>query len=66
VTSLLQQNGGAKVEIAKSLLFSGKIEKVSAFINTVHLYLSMKIMGELKTMKMAYVLSYVQGKVAEA
>ena len=49
----MQQNGGAKVEVAKSLLFSGKIEKVSAFINTVHLYLSMKIMGELKTMKMA-------------
>jgi len=57
----LQQNRGAKVEVAKSLLFSGKMEKVSVFINTAHLYLSIKIIGELEATKMAWVLSYIQG-----
>jgi len=62
----LQQNRGAKVEVAKPLLFSGKMEKVSVFINTAHLYLSIKITGELEATKMAWVLSYIQGGVAEA
>ena len=62
----MQQNRGAKVEVAKPLLFSGKMEKVSVFINTAHLYLSIKITGELEATKMAWVLSYIQGGVAEA
>ena len=66
VATLLQQNGGARVEVAKPPLFSGKIEEVSVFINTAHLYLSMKMMGESKATRMAWVLSYVQGGVAEA
>ena len=61
----MQQNRGAKVEVAKPLLFSGKMEKVSVFINTAHLYLSIKITGELEATKMAWVLSYVQGEVIE-
>jgi len=47
------------VEIAKPFLFGGKMEKVSTFINTAQLYLSMKITGELETTKMAWVLSYI-------
>ena len=47
------------MEVAKSPLFSGKIEEMSVFINTAYLYLSMKITGELETTKMAWVLSYV-------
>ena len=51
--------------MAKPPLFSGKIKKISTFINTAHLYLSMKITGELEATRMAWVLSYVQGRVAE-
>ena len=47
------------MEVAKSPLFSGKIEEMSVFINTAYLYLSMKITWELETTKMAWVLSYV-------
>ena len=54
------------MEIAKPLLFSRKIEEVSVFINTACLYLSMKMIGELEVTKMAWVLFYVQGRVAEA
>ena len=66
MTTLLQQSGGARVEVAKPLLFSGKIKEVSIFINMVQLYLSMKMIEELKLTKIAWVLSYVQKEVAEA
>jgi len=65
VVTLLQQNGGARVEIAKPLLFSRRMKEVSAFINIACLYLSMKMMGESEAMKMAWVLSYIQGGIAE-
>ena len=52
--------------MAKPPLFSGKMEKVSVFINIAHLYLSMKIMEELKATRMAWVLSYMQEGVVEA
>ena len=42
------------------------MEEVSVFINTTCLYLSMKMIGELEVTKMAWVLFYVQGRVAEA
>jgi len=54
------------VEIAKPPLFSGKIKEVEVFINAAHLYLRMKMMGESESTKMAWMLSYVQGGVAEA
>jgi len=53
VATLLQQSGGARVEVAKPPLFSGKIEEVSMFINAAHLYLSMKMIGESEATKMA-------------
>ena len=53
------------MEVAKPSLFSGKIEKISMFINTAHLYLSMKIIKESKTIKMVWVLSYIQREVTE-
>jgi len=65
VAILLQQNGGARVKVAKSPLFSGKIEEVSMFINVAHLYLSIRITEKLKMARMAWVLSYMQGGVAE-
>jgi len=66
VATFLQQNGGARVEVAKPPLFSRKMEEVSAFINVAWLYLSMKMIGEAEATKIAWVLSYVQGGVAEA
>ena len=66
MATLLQQNGGARVEVAKPPLFSEKVEEVSVFINVVYLYLSIKIMEESEATRIAWVLSYVQGRVAEA
>jgi len=66
VATLLQQNRGAKVEVAKLPLLSGRIEELSIFINVTCLYLSMKIIEEAESTKMAWILSYVQGGVAEA
>jgi len=60
VATLLQQSKGARVEIAKLLLFGGKIEKVSVFINIACLYLSTKIIKESEVTKMAWILSYIQ------
>jgi len=42
------------------------MEEVSAFINTAHLYIRMKITEEAATTQVAWVLSYVQGGVVEA
>jgi len=53
VATLLQQNRGARVEIAKLPLFSGKMEEVSAFINTAHLYLSIRMTGEPEATRIA-------------
>ena len=66
VATLLQQSRRARVEIAKPPLFSGKMEEVEVFINAAHLYLRMKMIGESESTKMAWMLSYVQGGVAEA
>ena len=52
--------------MAKPPLFSRKMKEISTFINVAHLYLSMKITGQLEVTKMALVLSYVQRGVAEA
>ena len=54
------------MEVAKPLLFSGRMEEVSMFINTACLYLSIKMIEKLKVIKIAWVLSYVWGGVAEA
>jgi len=66
VATLLQQSGGVRVKIVKSSLFSRKIEEVGVFVNKVHLYLRIKMTEESESTKMAWVLSYVQGGVAEA
>ena len=42
------------------------MEEVSIFVNTAYLYLRIKITGELELTKIAWVLSYVQGGIAEA
>ena len=54
------------MEVVKSPLFSRKMEKVGVFINAAYLYLRMKIIEKSESTKIAWVLSYVQGRVVEA
>jgi len=53
VTTLLQQSGKVRVEVAKPPLFNEKMEKVGVFINAAHLYLRIKMTGESESTKMA-------------
>jgi len=56
----------SRIEVARPQVFSGKMEEVSTFINAARLYIRMKMMEEATTTQVAWVLSYVQGGVAEA
>ena len=62
---LLQQQEN-RVEVARPQVFSGKMEEVSAFVNAAHLYIRMKMTEEVAVTQVAWVLSYVQGGIAEA
>ena len=53
------------MEVARPQVFSGKMEEVSMFVNAAQLYIRMKIMEEVAATQVAWVLSYVQGGVAE-
>ena len=54
------------MEVARPQVFSGKIEEVSIFVNIARLYIRMKITEEIAMTQVAWVLSYVQGGIAEA
>jgi len=54
------------VEVARPQVFSGKMEEMSAFVNTACLYIRMKMTEEVAVTQVAWVLSYVQGGIAEA
>ena len=56
----------SRIEVTRPQVFSGKMEEMSAFINAAHLYIRMKMMEEVAITQVAWVLSYVQGGVAEA
>jgi len=47
VNTMLLQQQGSRVEVARPQVFSGKIEEVSAFVNTACLYIRMKMMEEV-------------------
>ena len=66
VNTMLLQQQESKVEVTRPQVFSGKIEEVSAFVNVAHLYIRMKMTEEAAATQVAWVLSYVQGGVAEA
>jgi len=66
VNTMLLQQQGSRVEVARPQIFSEKMEEVSAFINTARIYIRMKMIEEAATTQVAWVLSYVQGGVAEA
>jgi len=63
---MLLQQQGSKVEVARPQVFSGKMEEVSAFVNAAHLCIRMKMTEEAAVTQVVWVLSYVQGGVAEA
>jgi len=66
VNSMLLQQQGSRVEVTKPQVFSGRMEEVSAFVNAARLYIRMKMTEEAAATKVAWVLSYMQGGVAEA
>jgi len=66
VNNMLLAQQGSRVEVTRPQVFSERMEDVSAFINTAHIYIRMKMTEEAATTQVAWVLSYVQGGVAEA
>ena len=62
---MLLQQQGSRVEVARPQVFSGRMEEVSAFVNAAQLYIRMKMTEEAAAAQVAWVLSYVQGGVAE-
>jgi len=63
---MLLQQQGSRVEVAKPQVFNGRMEEVSTFINAARIYIRMKMTEEAATTQVAWVLSYIQGGVAEA
>jgi len=63
---MLLQQQGSRVEVARSQVFSGRMEEVSAFVNIARLYIRMKMTEEAAATQVAWILSYVQGGIAEA
>ena len=53
------------MEVARPQVFSGRMEKVSRVNECAHLYIRMKIMEEIATTQVAWVLLYVQEGIAE-
>jgi len=47
VNTMLLQQQGSRVEIARPQVFSRKIEEVSVFVNVAHLYIRMKMTEEI-------------------
>jgi len=66
VNTMLLQQQGSRVEVARPQVFSGRIEEVSAFVNGACLYIRIKMTEKAAATQVAWVLSYVQGGIAEA
>ena len=66
VNTMLLQQQGSRVEVARPQVFSGKIEEVSTFVNMACLYIRIKMTEETAATQVAQILSYVQGGIAEA
>jgi len=65
INTMLLQQQGSRVEVARPQVFSGKMEEVSMFVNAARLYIRMKMTEEVRATQVAWVLSYVQGGIAE-
>jgi len=59
VNTMLLQQQGSRVEIARPQVFSRKMEEVSAFVNIAHLYIRMKMTEEIAATQVAWMLSYI-------
>jgi len=66
VNTMLLQQQGSRVEVARPQGFSGKMEEVSAFVNAVRLYIKMKMTEEVAVTQVTWVLLYMQEGIAEA
>jgi len=66
INTMLLQQQESRVEVARPQVFSGRMEEVSMFINVAHLYIRMKMTEEAAATQVVWVLSYVQGGIAEA
>jgi len=66
VNTMLLQQQGSRVEVARPQVFSRRIEEVSAFVNGACLYIRIKMTEKAAATQVAWVLSYVQGGIAEA
>jgi len=66
VNTMFLQQQGSRVKVTRSQVFSRKMEEVSAFVNVAHLYIRMKMTEEVAATQVVWVLSYVQGGIAEA
>jgi len=66
VNTMLLQQQESRVKVTRPQVFSGRMEEMSAFVNGARLYIRMKMTEEAAAIQMAWVLSYVQGGIAEA
>jgi len=65
VNTILLQQQESRVEVARPQVFSGRMEEVSVFVNAACLYIRIKMTEEAAATQVAWVLSYVQGGIAE-
>jgi len=66
VNTMLLQQQESRVEVARPQVFSGRMEEVSRVNERAHLYIRIKMTEEAAATQVAWVLSYVQGEIAEA
>jgi len=66
VNTMLLQQQGSRVEVARPQVFNRRMEEMNMFVNAVRLYIRMKMTEEVAATQVAWVLSYVQGEIAEA
>jgi len=58
-------NMGSHMEVAKPAIFNGEVGKVGGFITACRLFLRMKLRGTSVEEQVQWVLSYVQGGLAD-
>ena len=66
VNTILLQQQESRVEVTKPQTFSRRMEEMSTFINVACLYIRMKMVEEAVATQVVWILSYVQGGIAEA